>query len=183
MLQEDPKLGSAFAGIAVAALLLTASANAQSSHPDFSGTWRQDTAQTASVGGGRGSRENAGGGRGGGLGLGPAATELVITQNATMLTVIERRDTTTNRIVYSLTEASQQNALPAGRNAGVTANYTSAWKSQRLETRVIIPAAAGRERLEYIETRFLDGDGSLVVETTTPAGTNTRHLVYRRTRP
>ncbi len=132
------------------------------------------------MGGGRGKREVAGGGRGGGLGLGPAATELVITQNATTLTVTEQRDTATTRLLYSLEGGSQQNQLPAGKLAGVVAKYKSEWKGQRLQTHITVPAAPGRSQLEYIETRYLDADGTLVVETTTTTGANARRLVYKR---
>lgn len=153
------------------------------SRPDFSGVWTQDTARTASVGGGRGQRESAGGGRGGGLGLGPPAEQLTIQQTMTTLTVDERRGTATSRIVYALTGKTSKNAIVAGRGSGTTAQYVSKWKDARLITTITAQVSSvNKTKVQYDETRYVDADGSLVVETTMVGQPNMRRLVYAKSR-
>jgi hypothetical protein len=160
----------------------TTSASAQS-RPDFSGTWTQDTTRTASVGGGRGQRESPGGGRGGGLGLGPPAEQLTIQQTTTTLTIDERRGTTTSRLVYALTGKTSKNTIAVGRGAGASAQYVSKWKNAHLVTTITAPASSvNKTKLQYEETRYIDPDGALVVETTLLGQPNVRRLVYAKSK-
>ncbi|HYV99105.1 MAG TPA: hypothetical protein VE967_16735 [Gemmatimonadaceae bacterium] len=150
-------------------------------HPDFSGTWKQDTSRTQSIGGGTGNRERAGGGRGGGLGLGPPAQELVIVQTAHTLTVTERRDSSSAQTIYALDGKRQTNVMTSGRSSGTTAVFVTTWKNERLETKISAPPGPrGGAATTYVETRFIDRDGSLVIETTIPGRANLRRLVYVR---
>jgi hypothetical protein len=151
---------------------------------NLAGTWTIDVNRSAAIGGGTGSRDSAGGGRGGGLGLGPAPDRLTIREDAGTITVEERRGTTITTLKYVLDGGKTINTAPAGRNAGGSAVYLTVWRSRRLVTRITVPDARenGRE-VTYDEVRYLDTDGSLVVETTVAGRPNKRTTVYTRVSP
>jgi hypothetical protein len=111
--------------------------------PDLSGTWTLDPNRSASTGGGTGARDNEGGGRGGGLGLGPAAEQLTIRQDATAIVIEERRGTTTASLTYALHGGKTTNAVSVGRNSGGSAVYVTAWRERRLVTSITMPGARG----------------------------------------
>jgi hypothetical protein len=149
--------------------------------PDLSGPWTRDPARSTATGGGQGQREAEGGGRGGGLGLGPAADQLTIVQTSDRIVITERRGAATPTISYALNGAKTPNAVSAGRNSGGTAAYVSSWRNARLATTVTIPPADGRGATAiYSELRYLDADGSLVVETMLTGSPNKRTVIYRR---
>jgi hypothetical protein len=157
---------------------LVVQANAPTT-PDFTGAWKIDAARGTSTGGGRGG----GRGTGGGLGLGPSADELTIRQDTRTLTIDERHGTDTTRVTYGLDGRPVSNTLGAGRSAGASAVYVSQWKDGRLTTTITIPAAAGTEaKTQYQQLRYLDRDGSMVVETTIPGQENARKVVYVKPR-
>jgi hypothetical protein len=70
-------------------------------------------------------------------------------------------------ITYALNGTKTTNAVSAGRNSGGTAAYVTSWRGARLETTVKVVPVDGRGRTAtFREVRYLDADGSLVVETT-----------------
>jgi hypothetical protein len=149
---------------------------------DFSGTWIRDATRSSAVGGGRGAGGGSvGGGQGGGLGLGPAADRLVVTQSAQTLTIEEHRGDVVSRLVYRLDGGKATNAILAGRSAGASFTSTSAWKDGRLATTITYPtSAAGTDTVVMEETRSIDRDGFLVVETAIKGQPSLRRSVYAR---
>jgi hypothetical protein len=161
-------------------VLTTATALLAIQHPALTGTWTLDGDKTQAVGGGTGNRENAGGGRGGGLGLGVPAESLTIAQTKDRLIVDERRGTTTSRIVYRLDAGGVENVVAAGRNAGTKATYRSRWQGSRLVTTIDLGSSPAGVTLRYEEQRWLEPDGTMVIETRRPGEPNLRRIVYRR---
>jgi hypothetical protein len=160
------------------AVLLSAVVSAQ--NPDFSGTWILDTNRSSAIGGGTGGG-GGGGGRGGGIGLGPAADRLTITQDATTLTVEERRGASSSRLVYALDGRKMVNTIPAGRNAGAPATSIGRRDKGRFVMTISAPFAPGRAgSVEYREVWSLEPDGSLVIETTISGQPNVRKSAYKK---
>jgi hypothetical protein len=150
--------------------------------PDLSGTWQLDPQRSTAIGGGQGARDGGGGG-GGGLGLGASAEALTIRQTSTSVIIDERRGTTTARLTFRLDGTRTSNTLPAGRNSGASAVCVTTWKDAHLVTTILVTDSAGTgQSIEYHDVRYLDGDGSLVVETTVTGSPNARRSVYRRVR-
>jgi hypothetical protein len=149
--------------------------------PDLSGTWTIDANRSAAFGGGTGARDTAGGGRGGGLGLGPAPDRLTIRHDVNGITVEERRGTTITSLKYALDGTKTTNTVPAGRNSGASATYVASWRNRRMVTSITVPDAEGSGGVvTYEEVRSLDAQGSLVVETTVAGRPNKRTTVYTR---
>src|SRR5262249_28025056 len=111
-------------------------------HPDFAGTWRIDDAVGSSVGGGQGGRSDKGG-RGGGLGIGPSADTLKITQTDATLIVEERRGDAKSQLTYRLDGKPVTNKIPAGRNAGQDESFVSVWDGATLVTTITMPGEPG----------------------------------------
>lgn len=151
--------------------------------PSFIGKWQLDAAASTASGGGRGVVDTAGGGRGGGLGLGPSAEALIVGQTNSALTIDERRGEATTRVVYRLDGTKAEIRMGAGRSAGATATATSRWQGNRLVTTIALPAASGEDAITYEESRWIEPDGSMVVETRRPGLTNSRRAVYRKSTP
>jgi hypothetical protein len=147
----------------------------------FAGEWTLDGAGSSATGGGRGQVDTVGGGRGGGLGLGPSAEWLDVRQTSDLLNIEERRGHETARIIYRF-DRSESIVLPAGRNAGTEAIALSRWEGSRLVTTITLPATAVGGATTYEETRWLEADGSMVVEIRRPGDPNLRRTVYRRAR-
>jgi hypothetical protein len=164
--------------LAFAFVVSTLSAQAASS--DLSGTWILDTARSTASGGGTGGRES-GTGRGGGLGLGASPDQLTIRQSGSLMTVEARRGTTTTLLSFAIDGTRTGNTVSSGRNSGESAMHVSVWKNGRLETAITAPRAPGTEEtVTFNEVRYLNADGSLVVETTMAGRPNKRTAVYRR---
>lgn len=145
--------------------------------PDFSGKWKLDQADSSSVGGGNGSRRGGGAGQGGGLGLGPSANELTIKQTPASMTIDEHWGAgSSSRRVYELDGKKKSNQVGAGR--GVAATTVSMWVDRQLVTTIAVAAQGGSR--EYKETRYLDDNGRLIVETTVAVAPNSRKAVYVR---
>jgi hypothetical protein len=149
--------------------------------PSLEGEWTLDVSRSSATGGGRGQVDTPGGGRGGGLGLGPSAESLLVRQTSESLTVEERHGRETARIIYRF-DRSESIELPAGRNAGTQATALSRWQGSRLVTTITLPATAVGAATTYEETRWLETDGTMVVEIRRPGEPNLRRTVYRRTR-
>jgi hypothetical protein len=166
--------------VILAFALIISTLSAQPASSDLSGTWILDTARSTASGGGTGGRES-GTGRGGGLGLGPSPDQLTIRQSGSLMTVEERRGTVTTLLSFAIDGARTGNTVPSGRNSGESAMYVSVWKNGRLETAIMAPRAPGTdETVTYTEVRYLNADGSLVVETTIAGRPNRRTAVYTR---
>lgn len=165
----------------VLVVALIAATLAPQAVPDLSGTWSRDPGRGTATGGGQGQREAEGGGRGGGLGLGPAADQLTIVQTPERLVITERLGEATSAVTYALNGKRTTNRVSAGRNSGGTAASVTAWRGARLETTVKVTPVAGRgPAATYKEVRYLEADGSLVVEITMTGSPNKRTVVYRR---
>lgn len=152
--------------------------------PNFSGTWKIDPTRASAVGGGSGQRAggNGGNGMGGGLGLGPPADTVVIVQTPAALTIDERRGAATAHLVYGLDGKASRNPMPAGQHAGHEADYISVWNADRLTTRVSVPASPdGTGSAQYVETRYIEKDRSMVLEIRAVGQSNMRHVVYVKT--
>jgi hypothetical protein len=149
--------------------------------PSFAGEWTLDAGASSANGGGRGAVDTPGGGRGGGLGLGPSAESLDIRQTAESLSIEERRGRETARMIYRF-DRSESIVLPAGRSAGTEAIALSRWQGSRLVTTITLPASAVGGATRYEETRWLEQDGTMVVEIRRPGDPNLRRTVYKRTR-
>ena len=162
-------------------IALIAATLAPQAVPDLSGTWTRDPGRSTATGGGSGQREVESGGRGGGLGLGPPAEQLTIVQTIDRLVITERVGEASSTFTYALNGKRTTNRVSAGRNSGGTAAYVTLRQGARFETTVQVPPVGGRGRTAtYKEVRYLDADGSLVVETTMTGRPNTRTVIYRR---
>ena len=149
--------------------------------PNFSGTWKIDPTRASAVGGGtgQGTGGNGGNGMGGGLGLGPPADTIVIVQTAASLTIDEHRGAGIAHLVYALDGKASRNAMPAGQSAGREAEYASVWNADRLMTTVsVLPTADRTNSTQYLETRYIEKDGSMVLEIRAVGQSNMRHVVY-----
>ena len=150
--------------------------------PSFAGTWTLDATRSAAAGGGRGAVDTPGGGRGGGLGLGPSAESLFVReQTSDVLNIEERRGRETAQIAYRF-DRSEPTVLPAGRNAGTEALALSRWQGSRMVTTITLSAAAVGGAATYEEVRWLEADGAMVVEIRRSGDANMRRTVYRRAR-
>ncbi|MEX2270945.1 MAG: hypothetical protein WD690_05715 [Vicinamibacterales bacterium] len=155
-----------FSGIL--AVLFTAGALAQAK-PDFSGTWTLDPEK--SVMGGR----QGGGGRGGGRG---GAAPITITVEGSKLSVARQQGENTVTTVYLLDGTVSKNTQ-AGRQGGepTEVTYTSKWDGAKLVTTIVNPRGTSTE------TRWIDADGTMVVETTRTGQDGTPQvtkLVYKK---
>ena len=161
-------------------IALIAATLAPQAVPDLSGTWTRDPGRSTATGG-SGQREVEGGGLGGGLGLGPPAEQLTIVQTIDRLVITERFGEASSTFTYALNGKRTTNRVSVGRNSGGTAAYVTFRRGARLETTVQVPPVGGRGRTAtYKEVRYLDADGSLVVETTMTGRPNKRTVIYRR---
>jgi len=147
--------------------------------PSFHGAWTLDASRSSATGGGRGAVDTPGGGRGGGLGLGPSAEVLQIRHTAELMSIEERRGPESATAIYRFNR-SEPIELSAGRNAGTTAIAFSRWKGNRLVTTFTLPATAVGGATTYEESRWLEPDGTMVVEIRRPGESNLRRSVYHR---
>ena len=148
---------------AVVAMSFAAAVAAQAK-PDFSGAWVLD-AEKSVMG------RMGGGGRGG---AGMAA--LTVAVSGSTLTVTREGMNGPVSTVYRL-DGSESKNMQMGRGGGAEAVYTSRWDGAKLVT--TITGAMGTAT----ETRWLEPDGTMIVETarTGRGGTPmTMKLVYRK---
>ncbi|HUF22560.1 MAG TPA: hypothetical protein VMN81_00410 [Vicinamibacterales bacterium] len=161
-----------FSGIL--AVLFTAGMMAQAK-PDFSGTWTLDPDKSV-MGGGGGRPGGGGGGRQGGMGGGPLTITVAGQKMSISRTMGQSGNTQTT--VYMLDGSASKNTTP-GRQGGepTEVTYTSKWNGAKLVTTITNPMRTSTE------TRWIDADGTMVVETTGPGreGTPmTSKLVYKK---
>lgn len=153
-----------FSGIL--AVLFTVGMAAQAK-PNFAGTWTLD-AEKSVMGGG--------GGRQGGMGQQPLTIVVDGSKMSISRTMGQSGNTVTT--VYMLDGTVSKNTM-AGRQGGepTEVTYTSKWDGAKLVTTIVNPRGTSTE------TRWIDADGTMVVETTrtgqdgTPVTTK---LVYKK---
>ena len=144
---------------------------------DFSGTWTFDEAKSdpapARAGGGGGG----GGGRGGGRGGAPA-TAMTIKQTAGELSMDRTTAQGTQTVVYKLDGTESTNTIGAG-----PATSKAMWDGARLviTTTQTVQGRGGEVTITSKEIYSVSGN-ILTIETTrtTPAGDQTRKLIYTK---
>jgi len=145
---------------------------------DFSGTWTFDEAKSdpapARAGGGGGG----GGGRGGGGRGGAPATALTIKQTASDLTMDRTTAQGAQTVVYKLDGSESKNTIGMG-----PATSKAVWDGPRLviTTNQTVQGRGGEITIDSKDVYSVQG-GVLTVETTrtTPAGAQTRKLIYTK---
>jgi hypothetical protein len=155
-----------------------ASPVANQATPDFSGTWVIEPGLAGATGGGGGGGRGGGNSVGGGLGMGPSPSELVITQDASTLT-INQRGGRVSRVVYRLNGSETKGQMPAPGNTTRAATFRSLWKESRLVTTIVTRAEQGGS-VTLEEQRYLDPKGQMVVEYSIPGQANSRRTVYKK---
>ena len=157
-----------FSGIL--AVLFAVGASAQTK-PNFAGTWTLDMEKSVLP-------QGRGGGQGGGRQGGGAAQPLTITVDGSKMSVAQQRGENTVTTVYLLDGTVSKNTM-AGRQGGepTEVTYTSKWDGAKLVTTIVNPRGTSTE------SRWIEADGTMVVETTRtgPDGTaTTTKLVYKK---
>ena len=155
---------------AILACVFSAGVMAQAK-PDFSGSWTLD-AEKSVMPQGRGGGQ--GGGRQGGMGGGA----LTIAVEGQKMSVARTMGQSGNMMttVYMLDGAESKNML-MGRGGSAEAVYKSRWGGARLVTTITGDMGTATE------TRWLEADGTMVVETTRTGRDGapmTAKLVYRK---
>jgi len=147
-------------------VLLSATALAQST-PQFSGVWTIDRANTA-------ARSQRPGGASSNTPVAPAngnraqSNDWTITQTATSLTIAHPlAGNTTQTFVYKLDGSPSVNV-----NGNATLETKSHWDAGRLVTEGTrtVRTLGANLKSSFKETRRLDPDGTMIVETTTQTG-------------
>ncbi len=164
---------------AIVVLLGAPAVNVSAQESDFSGTWNLDR-DSSELPQGRGGGGGRGGGRGrGGFG-GLTAETLVISQNATSVTVEQQSGGQSQTIEYALD--GSETTVEQGRG---TLTVTASWDGATLVTEGTqsIETGRGNFTLAITQRRSLSTDGqTLTIETTrgTPRGDRNFTLVYRK---
>ena len=139
--------------------------------PDFTGTWTLDVEKSV-MPQGRGGGQ--GGGRPGGMGGGPVTIAVEGQKMSVSRTMGQSGNTMTT--VYMLDGAESKN-MQMGRGGSAEAVYKSRWDGAKLVTTITGGMGTGTE------TRWLEADGTMVVETTRTGRDGapmTVKLVYRK---
>lgn len=150
---------------AIVALVCAPAVMAQA-RPDFSGSWTLDAEKSVM------GRMGGGGGRGGGAGM----AALTVTVSGSTMTATREGMNGPVSMVYKLDGAESRN-MQMGRGGNAEVVYKSRWDGAKLVT--TITGGMGTAT----ETRWLDADGTMIVETVR-TGRNgapmTTKLVYRK---
>lgn len=154
--------------VASLAVLLPAAGAAAQAHPDFSGTWKIDTARSDAPPGRRGQQMDMSG------------LVLAITQSAEVLTIRQTGMGPDRTMTFYLDGRKSTNAGPRGEMTS-----TSTWKGTELVTDGTMQADTPRGPMTMTmhEVRRLGQDGTEMTVTTTndtPRGTMTRTMVFVR---
>ena len=136
--------------------------------PNFAGKWTMDATKSDPMGGRQG-----GGAPGGG-----APAPITITVDGQKMSISQTRGETTVTTVYMLDGTVSKNTV-AGRQGGepTEVTYTSKWEGNALVTTIVNPRGTSTEK------RWIDADGTMVVESTRTGqdGTpTTRKTVFKR---
>jgi hypothetical protein len=157
--------------VALAAVVAMSTAGFAQGKPDFSGKWTLDEAKSDPAP----ARAGGGGGRGGG---GAAAASIAIKQTAAELTVDRVMGQGTQTAVYKLDGSESVNAMGQGQ-----AKSKASWDGARLviATSMTMSTPNGEMTMDSKEI-YSVAAGVLTIETsrTTPAGSQTRKLVYTK---
>jgi len=160
-------LSAALAVAFVAGHAAQAAGEIAQAKPNFAGTWTLDPEKSVMAGGG---------GRQGGMGAQP----LTITIDGPKMSISRTMGQSGNTVttVYMLDGTVSKNTM-MGRQGGepTEVTYTSKWDGAKLVTTIVNPRGTSTE------TRWLEADGTMVVETTrtNPQGeTITTKLVYKK---
>lgn len=158
---------------AIATLAVAVGVFAQAK-PNFTGSWVMDPAQSQ-MGGGPGGGAPGGGAPGGGGGRGFGAGPQKITQTAAELVIERTMGETVQKTVYKLDGTPSVNETRGGQSTSI-----SKWSGAKLVT--TIKAETQRGTMESTETRSLESNGTMVVETTRqgPDGPTTQKMVYKK---
>lgn len=164
--------------IAVALVAITVALAAQKK-PDFSGSWTLDPSRSE-MGRGPGGGPGGTSGRGpGGMGGGP--TKLVIKQTETTLTIEREMGGQAVAQTYRLDGSESVNP---GMRGGEMKSRTR-WDGDTLvtESSQTMNTPNGEMSIQTKEVRSIAADGTMVVESTrtTPRGTQTSKLVFKKT--
>ena len=146
--------------------------------PDFSGTWTFDEAKSdpapARAGGGGGG----GGGRGGGRMGGAPATALTIKQTAAELTMDRTTAQGAQTVIYKLDGSESKNTIGMG-----PATSKAVWEGSKIviATMQTVQGRGGEITIDSKDSYSVEGN-TLTIETTrtTPAGAQTRKLIYTK---
>ncbi len=169
---------------AIAVLLGAPAATVLAQGTDFSGTWNLDRDSSelpqGRGGGGRGGggRRGGGGGRAGRGGL--MAETLVISQNATSITVEQQSGDQSRTIEYALD--GSETTVEVGNG---TLTVSASWDGAVLVTEGTQSIETGRGNFSFdiTERRTLSSNGqtlTLLTTRVTPRGDRTFRLVYRK---
>ena len=161
---------------AIAVLLGAPAATVVAQGTDFSGTWNLDRDSSELPQGRGGGGRGAGGRRGGGL----MAETLVISQNATSITVEQQSGDQSRTIEYAID--GSETTVKVGNG---TLTVSASWDGAVLVTEGTQSIETGRGNFSFdiTEQRTLSSDGqTLTLETTrvTPRGDQAFRLVYRK---
>ena len=161
---------------AIAVLLGAPAATVVAQGTDFSGTWNLDRDSSELPQGRGGGGRGAGGRRGGGL----MAETLVISQNATSITVEQQSGDQSRTIEYAID--GSETTVEVGNG---TLTVSASWDGAVLVTEGTQSIETGRGNFSFdiTERRTLSSDGqTLTLETTrvTPRGDQAFRLVYRK---
>ena len=141
---------------------------------DFSGTWTFDEAKSDPAP----ARAGGGGGRGGGRMGGAPATAMTIKQTPAELTIDRTTAQGAQTVVYKLDGTESTNTIGMG-----AATSKASWDGARLviATNQTVQGRGGEITIDSKETYSVQGN-ILTIETTrtTPAGAQTRKLVYTK---
>ena len=165
---------------AIAVLLGAPAATVSAQGTDFSGTWNLDR-DSSELSQGRGGGGGRGGGRGGGVRGRLIAETLVISQNATSITVEQQFDDQSRTIEYAYD--GTETTVDVGRG---TLTVTASWDGVALVTEGTQSIETGRGNFSFdiTERRTLSSNGqTLTIDTTrssTQRGDQTFTLVYQK---
>jgi hypothetical protein len=146
--------------------------------PDFTGSWKLNTEKSDAppqMGGGEG---RAGGGRGMGGGMGPAA-EVFATQMGDKLMLDQKTGERSRTLTFYLDGRESRN--PGMRNSEMVSKAHWDGGSLVIEGNMSFQGPNGSMTIASKEIRSLSDDGktmTVVTTTTTPRGENTRKAVY-----
>lgn len=154
-----------FSGILAVLFAVGAAAQAK---PNFAGTWTLDAEKSVMPAG------RQGGGRQGGGGAAP----LTIVVEGQKMSINRTMGENTQTTVYMLDGTASKNTRP-GRNGGEPTEivYTSKWDGAKLVTTIVNPRGTSTE------TRWIEADGTMVVETSATGQDGTpvvTKLVYKK---
>ena len=148
----------------ILAVLFAVGASAQTK-PNFTGTWTLDAEKSTMP---QGNRQGGGN---------PAPLTIVVEGSKMSISRTMGQSGNTMTTVYMLDGTVAKNTMARGQGDPVEITYTSKWDGAKLVTTIANPRGTSTE------SRWIEADGTMVVETTRtgPDGTPvTAKLVYKK---